>query len=215
MRQICQYMDNFIFSILLKQNKGLGNKSNQWCMAEVIQQLEEILCRVSPFAELYKCWKGLQGLRGYSTYLNKQQQQNAQSTYVLIPMPVEIWEIFEWSIQQMLHVVPMHFNTTFSSSSTEVRTLSTIPGLNRIFWHAFSIHCCNTSEVIDRRLIHQSFRWSQSQKSRALISGDRVGQLTAPPPPMHCSPKVWFRRCLTVRRKWVSGPSYMNHMSCR
>jgi hypothetical protein len=41
----------------------------------------------------------------------------AQCTYVQTPVPTEIWEMFVWCLQQILYLVPMHFNTTLSSSA--------------------------------------------------------------------------------------------------
>jgi hypothetical protein len=43
----------------------------------------------------------------------------SQSTYVQKPMSDEIWVIFFLYLQQMLCVIPMHVNTTFSSSHKE------------------------------------------------------------------------------------------------
>jgi hypothetical protein len=44
-------MDNFIFSIMMKQQqKQHGNKSNEVCMAEAMQRLDEMLGRVNSFA---------------------------------------------------------------------------------------------------------------------------------------------------------------------
>jgi hypothetical protein len=44
------------------------------------------------------------------------------------------------------------------------------------------------------------FSCPHNQNSRRLKSGDRAGQLIGPPRPSHCSPKVWFRSSLTMRR---------------
>jgi hypothetical protein len=114
-----------------------------------------------------------------------------------------------WSVQQMLCVVPMNFNTSFISSLQEVRTLSEIPDFTRI-----SIRCCNTCKSLIDAEYTKIFTCSNSQKSRGLRSGDHAGQLTGPPHPSHCSPKVWFRCCLIIRRKWVGSPSCLNHMRC-
>jgi hypothetical protein len=43
----------------------------------------------------------------------------------------------------------------------------------------------------------------------------RAGRLNEPPCPTHCPPKVWFRCCLKIRRKWGGVPSYGNHLCCR
>jgi hypothetical protein len=50
MRYIMQGMNNFRFSILLKQQQRLENQSDQICMAEVMQRLYEMLRNVNPFA---------------------------------------------------------------------------------------------------------------------------------------------------------------------
>jgi hypothetical protein len=42
-------------------------------------------------------------------------------------------------------------------------------------------------------LIHQSFTYTRNQKYGHLSLGDRAGELTGFPLPVHCSPKVWFR----------------------
>jgi hypothetical protein len=52
---------------------------------------------------------GLQALSEYSTHLN--EPNNSQSTYVRKSMPAEIREMFMWSLQQVLYVVPTHFNS--------------------------------------------------------------------------------------------------------
>jgi hypothetical protein len=91
---------------------------------------------------------------------------------------------------------------------TDMRTLSTIPGFTQVPWYAFSTRCRNTSKsLIGSECTH-------SQNSRGMSSGDHAGQLTESPRPIHWSPKVWLRRCLTVRRKWGDAPSLMNHMCC-
>jgi hypothetical protein len=54
-----------------------------------------------------------QALRKYSTQMSK----NSQSRYVQKPMPAEIQAIFMWYLEQMLCMVPTHFNITFYSSS--------------------------------------------------------------------------------------------------
>jgi hypothetical protein len=55
MGQISQYIVNFIYSFLLKkQQKWLENQSNQGCMAEVMQLLEEAVWQINTSAESYK-----------------------------------------------------------------------------------------------------------------------------------------------------------------
>jgi hypothetical protein len=58
------------------------------------------------------------------------------------------------------------------------------------------------------------FNCPHNQKFRGLRSGDGAGQLPVPPCPIHCSPKVWFKCCTTMRRKWSGAPSCMNHTCC-
>jgi hypothetical protein len=94
---------------------------------------------------------------------------------------------------------------------TEVYTLLKIPGFTRISWQAFSTRCCYTSKSSIGVEYTKVFRCPH----RGLRSGDRAGQLTGPPLPIHCSPKVWFRCCLTMPRQWVGAPSCMNRMCCR
>jgi hypothetical protein len=96
---------------------------------------------------------------------------------------------------------------------TEVHTLSKIPGFTWISWHTFST-CCNTSPSLIGAEYTEVFTCPQSQKSTGLRLGDRAGQLAGPPRPIHCSPKDWFRCCLTVQRKWGGAPSCMNPMCC-
>jgi hypothetical protein len=55
MRKICQGKGNFTFSILLKQQQNdFEDQSNQVCIAKIMQQLDEMLQQVNPFAESYK-----------------------------------------------------------------------------------------------------------------------------------------------------------------
>jgi hypothetical protein len=98
---------------------------------------------------------------------------------------------------------------------TEVRTLSRITGFIRISWWAFSTLCCYTS------LSHwsalntlKSSGVPTAKNSRGLRSGDRVGQLTGTPRPVHGSLKVWFRCCLAMQRNWAGTTSRMNRMCC-
>jgi hypothetical protein len=86
---------------------------------------------------------------------------------------------------------------------TEVRTLSKISGFNRIPWHAFSVPCCSTSKSMIGAEYTKIFTCPHSQSSGGLRSGDRAGQLTWLLRPVQCSPKVWFRFCLTMRTNEV------------
>jgi hypothetical protein len=94
-----------------------------------------------------------------------------------------------------------------------VRILSKILGFSRISWEAFSILFSNNSKSLIGAEYAKVFSCSHSQKSRGLRSGDRAGQLTGPLHLLH-SPKLWFRLCFTMRRKWGGAPSCMNHMCC-
>jgi hypothetical protein len=106
-------------------------------------------------------------------------------------------------------------STQISAPSHRVRTLSKIPACTRISWQTFSSRCCNTCKPFIGAEYTKVFRCPHSQKSRGLRSGDRAGQLTGPPRPIHCSPKFWFKCSLIMRRKWYGAPSCMIHMCCR
>jgi hypothetical protein len=54
------------------------------------------------------------------------------------------------------------------------------------------------------------FRCPYSQNSRGLKPKYRLGQLTGYLLPIHCSSKVWFSCCLTVRRKSGGVASCIN-----
>jgi hypothetical protein len=107
------------------------------------------------------------------------------------------------------------FQHNFQLFITEVGSLSEIPGFTRIFWQPFSTRCCDNPKSLIGAEYTKTFRCPHSQKSRGLRSGDHAGQFTAPPRPIHCSPKVWFRCCLTMLMKWGGAPSCMNLMCCR
>jgi hypothetical protein len=61
--------------------------------------------------------------------------------------------------------------------------------------------CYKTSKSLIGAEHTKDFRCPHSQKSRVLRSGDRAGQLTGPPLPIHCSPKAWFMCCMKMHRK--------------
>jgi hypothetical protein len=126
---------------------------------------------------------------GYSTYIN--EKKKSQSTYVQKPVPAEIWAMFAWSLQQMLYMRFPCISTQLSAlRRTEVRTLLKIPGFTRISW-LFAL--IRTFKSLISAEYTKVSRCSRSQKSRGLRWGDRSGQLTRPPRPIHCLPKVWFR----------------------
>jgi hypothetical protein len=60
--------------------------------------------------------------------------------------------------------------------------------------------------------VPKSLGVSKAKNFRELRSGDHAGQLAGPLHPIRCSPKVWFRCCMTVWRKWGGAPSCMTHM---
>jgi hypothetical protein len=93
--------------------------------------------------------------------------------------------------------------------------LSQIPGFIRISWHAFSTQFWNTSKSLIGAEYIKVFRCPHSQKSRKLISGNHAGHFTGPRRPVHCPPEVWFRCCLTMRRRWDGAPACTNHVYCR
>jgi hypothetical protein len=155
---------------------------------------------------------GVEDLRWYSTHLN---EQNSHSTYVQKAVPVDIWSMLVWYLQQMLYVIPKHFNTTFSSS-----LYRDAQSIENLFCHSNLLTVIPYSllyylEVTDWRWTHQSGYMFPKPNFRRLRPGDRAGQLTGPPCLSHCSPKMWFRCCLTIRRKWIGAPSCMNSMCCR
>jgi hypothetical protein len=122
------------------------------------------------------CYKRvLQALRGCRTPLI---EQKFPLSVVQKPVRAEIWVMFMWSLQQMLHVVPMHFNTTFSSS---------------LYGGAYSVefsrfHSNLQTGIVISLLLYsyigakciKVFRCRHSQEFSGLKSGDRAGQLAVP-----------------------------------
>jgi hypothetical protein len=119
-----------------------------------------------------------------------------------------------WSLQKMLYVVPMHFNTTFRPSSHRgahsVEMSSSLESFDRL---SLLVAVMPLKSLIGAEYT-KVFGCPHNQKSGELRSGNRAGLLTGPPRPIHCSPKVWLRCCLTMRRKWDGAPSCVNHMCC-
>jgi hypothetical protein len=171
-----------------------------------------LLCKTTEWGvhEIYRALKnGLQALRGYSTHSNEQKcpgQQTSRNQCLLR---------YGWCSRNL----SSKWSTWFPCISTqlpalrriEVRTLSTIHVCIRISWQTFSARCSSTSKSSIGAQYTKAFMCRRSQKPR----GDRTGQMTGPPRPIHRSPKVWLRCCLAVRRKWGYVPSCMNHMCCR
>jgi hypothetical protein len=93
---------------------------------------------------------------------------------------------------------------------TEVHILSKIPGFTRISWHAFSSRCCNTTKSLIGAE-HTEVLGVPTAKNPE----DQAGQLNGPSRSIHCSPKIWFRCCLAIWRKWSEAPSCMNYLCCR
>jgi hypothetical protein len=113
-----------------------------------------------------------------------------------------------------IYVIPMHFNTTFTfSSHTAVHSVEN-SWFHSISWLAFSTRCCNTS--LSHWLTLNISKSSGVPQPK--IQGFKVRGSYRPvdwaSASCHCSPKVWFRCCLTMRRKWAGAPSSMNHMCC-
>jgi hypothetical protein len=130
-------------------------------------------------------------------------------------MLAEIWAMFMWSPQQMLYVIPMRFDTTFSSSSHRGAHF-----VQNSWFHSIPLTdiLCSLLQylyVIDQRWIQWRLQVSSQPKIQGLRSRARAAQLTGPRRPLHCSPKVWFRCCLTMWRKCGGAPSCMNQMCCR
>ena len=107
----------------------------------------------------------------------------------------------------MLHVVPMHVNTTFipSSHSSDYSCKN--------FWFHSN---CLTSILYSLLLTTDSLisfeytkviRCLHIQKSRGLKSGDHADHLTGPSCSIHCPTRVWFSCCLTVQKKMRCAPS--------
>jgi hypothetical protein len=140
-------------------------------------------------------------VKGYSTDLN---EEKSQKTYV---QNSACWAMGDD------HVI----STTddLYGSHTEVRTLSRIPRFTRISWQTYSTRCCNTPESLIGAEYTKALKSPHIHRCRGLKSGDRARRLTEPPRPIHCSPKVWFRCCLTLRRKWDGVPSRMKHICYR
>jgi hypothetical protein len=128
-------------------------------------------------------------------------------------MFAEIRAMLVWALQLMLSVVSMSTQLA-ALRRTEVRTLSKTPGFTRTSWQEFYTRCCNTSESLIHAEYTKAFRCPHGQNSRGLRLGDHAGQLTGPPRPVHCSPKVGFRFSLTMRRKRCAPPC-RDHMCCQ
>jgi hypothetical protein len=103
----------------------------------------------------------------------------------------------------------------FSCNPTQLSASSKIPSVTQISWQAFCTHCSNASKLLIGIQYAKVFTCLHSKRSRGLRSRNRAGQLTGPPPPIHCSPKVWFRCCVTKQTKRRGPPSCMYHMCCR
>jgi hypothetical protein len=129
-------------------------------------------------------------------------KKSLKSPYVQKPMSAEKWGMFVWSLQQMLNVVPINFNTTFSSSlhrgtNSVKKFLVPFVSPDR---HSPLVAILPLSLI---GCIYTKVFWSpHSQKSKWLRSVDHAGQLTGLPHPIYCSLKLWFRFCLTMHRKW-------------
>lgn len=111
-------------------------------------------------------------------------------------MLAEIWALCMWFLQQMPYVVPVHFNTTFSSLSHRVS--HSIEN----FWLYLNILIGNSFKSLISAAHTKVFRCTQSQKSRRLRSRDCIFQLTWSLRPICGSLKVLFRCCLTMCSKW-------------
>jgi hypothetical protein len=128
----------------------------------------------------------------------------SQSTYV--QKPSEIRMMFVWSLRRMLCVDPMHFNITFSSSSQRwahsvENTSFHLNPLTGIFYSLAVIPLIHWSALNTPKTLRVSTDKNPEDWGREIV------QATA-------HRKVWFRCCLTVRRKWGGAPPRMNHVSC-
>jgi hypothetical protein len=108
---------------------------------------------------------------------------------------------------------PMHFNTTASSSAYK----GALSVENSWFhWnHRNPLLIVVISVTIGaeyNKVFRSPLSQKEKKKNRGLKSGDRAGQWTGPPRPIHCSPKVWFMCCLTLRRKCVGAIMHKPHV---
>jgi hypothetical protein len=123
------------------------------------------------------------------------------------PVSADTWPISMWSPQQMLCVVPIHFNTTFRSLPHR--------GAHSVenSWFHLKLLTGILYLVLNTRT-PKSLDVPATKKFGGLRSGDHAGQLTRPPRHVHCSSKVWFMYCVTMRRKWGGAPPCLRHMWC-
>jgi hypothetical protein len=140
--------------------------------------------------------KGLKNLRLCNIHWNV---KSPNPPYIQTAISAEVWKMFVLSLQKMLYVVSMHVNTTFSSLSYRSVCCSKYPKKHQLL--VVSIH------------LKPLIGFEYSQKSTGLMSDDSASQLTGLASPVHCSPKVWLRYCLTVNRKWgVSHHAWITYV---
>jgi hypothetical protein len=146
-----------------------------------------------------------QGLRWNDTEISKE-----------VPVNTSLESSACWDMSSRCSLWCPCISTQLSAPrNTEVKILSKNPVLIRIPWHAFPTRCCNTSKSLIGAEHTKVFRCHHSQKSKGLRSRGSCGPVIGSPHPTHCSPKVWFRCCQVMRRKWGGAPSCMSHMCCR
>jgi hypothetical protein len=123
----------------------------------------------------------------------------------------ETWAKFVSSLQQMLCLVPMHFNTTFSSSSPwgAHSVENSWFHLNPLIGIFYSL-CRNAFNSLIGVEYTKDFRCPHGQKSGGLRSGDRAGQLTR----VSVSYPLLTESLVQVRRKWGGTPPCINRMCC-
>lgn len=122
---------------------------------------------------------------------------NSQSTFVQKPVPADVWAMFICSLQKMFRVVPMHFNTTFSSWCAVCRD-----SWFRACLLAGNLHLlCNIYKSLIDAERTEVYTCPHNLNSTEV-------QLTGPSRPTHSSTEAWFTRCLSMRRK-CGGPSIM------
>jgi hypothetical protein len=172
--------------------------ANFWSLSQPAAYRELHTVYLLSISMFHSIKKGLQTLRGYSIHFTEQK------------IPVNIWtetnacrdmgNVCVISIADALcgsHCISTHLS---AFCRTEVCIPLKIPGFTRISQQAFSTHCCNTFQSLNGAECTKVFRCPHNKKSKGLRLGDREGKLTGLPCPIHCSLKVWFRCCLTLRR---------------
>ena len=111
-------------------------------------------------------------------------------------MPAEIWVIFMLSVKEIFCCpctstqLPAHKQCVIFKKSM---LLLETPDRHSLL---VAVNVSASAVVSEYTKV---FRRPLSHKSGGLNSGDRVGQLIAPPRSVPCRPKSWFTCCLTIK----------------